>query len=73
MRKELQVCPNISHFKYNNDVEMPHIMLLDYIRAHAAELGNEVPSEPLLFLKPTTSYLKEGGKIIVRIFKLYVS
>lgn len=49
------------------------ILLLDFIRAHAAELGNEVPSEPLLFLKPTTSYLKEGGKIIVRILKLYVS
>lgn len=43
------------------------VLLLDFVRAHASELGNEVPSEPLLFLKPTTSYLKEGGKIIVSV------
>ena len=36
-------------------------------RAHAAELGNVVPEEPLLFLKPTTSYLQEGGHIVVSI------
>ena len=30
---------------------------------HIAELGNEAPKEPLLFLKPTTSYLESGGKI----------
>ena len=35
------------------------------LRAHAAELGNPVPEEPLLFLKPTTSYLQEGGSIVV--------
>jgi len=35
-------------------------------RAHAVELGNVVPTEPLLFLKPTTSYIKEGGAIVVR-------
>ena len=41
-------------------------ILLEFIRAHATELGNTVLPEPMLFLKPTTSYLKEGGKIIVR-------
>ncbi|XP_072177677.1 oxaloacetate decarboxylase, mitochondrial-like [Diadema setosum] len=31
---------------------------------HAAELGNVVPTKPLIFIKPTSSYLKEGqGKI----------
>ena len=35
-------------------------------RAHAAELGNVVPESPLLFLKPTTSYVEEGGSIVVR-------
>ncbi|XP_002737432.1 oxaloacetate tautomerase FAHD1, mitochondrial-like [Saccoglossus kowalevskii] len=30
---------------------------------HAAELGNKVPTEPVIFLKPTTSYLKEGNAI----------
>jgi 2-keto-4-pentenoate hydratase/2-oxohepta-3-ene-1,7-dioic acid hydratase in catechol pathway len=32
-------------------------------REHAAELGNEVPSEPLLFLKPTSALLPQGGTI----------
>jgi 2-keto-4-pentenoate hydratase/2-oxohepta-3-ene-1,7-dioic acid hydratase in catechol pathway len=31
--------------------------------AHAAELGNEVPKEPLLFLKPSTSVVGPGGVI----------
>lgn len=30
---------------------------------HAAELGNAVPSEPLLFLKPPSSLLPHGGEI----------
>jgi 2-keto-4-pentenoate hydratase/2-oxohepta-3-ene-1,7-dioic acid hydratase in catechol pathway len=32
-------------------------------RAHAAELGNEVPAEPLLFLKPPSALLPHGGAI----------
>src|SRR5438445_9076705 len=32
-------------------------------REHAAELGNEVPSEPLLFFKPPSSLLSPGGQI----------
>lgn len=32
-------------------------------RAHAGELGNEVPPEPLLFLKPTSSLLDPDGTI----------
>ena len=32
-------------------------------RAHAAELGNEVPKEPLVFLKPPSSVLPHGGTI----------
>ncbi|GMH18778.1 hypothetical protein Nepgr_020619 [Nepenthes gracilis] len=31
--------------------------------AHAKELGNVVPKEPVLFLKPTSSYLANGGTI----------
>lgn len=31
--------------------------------AHAKELGNAVPKAPVLFLKPTSSYLKNGGTI----------
>lgn len=32
-------------------------------RDHAAELGNEVPREPLLFLKPPSSLLGSGGTV----------
>ena len=32
--------------------------------AHAAELGNEVPEEPLLFLKPNTSVIGPGDPIL---------
>jgi 2-keto-4-pentenoate hydratase/2-oxohepta-3-ene-1,7-dioic acid hydratase in catechol pathway len=31
--------------------------------AHAKELGNDVPVEPLLFLKPTSSLLEPGGTV----------
>jgi 2-keto-4-pentenoate hydratase/2-oxohepta-3-ene-1,7-dioic acid hydratase in catechol pathway len=31
--------------------------------AHAAELGNEVPTEPLLFLKPSTTVIGPGDAI----------
>jgi 2-keto-4-pentenoate hydratase/2-oxohepta-3-ene-1,7-dioic acid hydratase in catechol pathway len=33
-------------------------------REHAAELGNEVPDEPLLFFKPPSSLLGPGGSIL---------
>jgi 2-keto-4-pentenoate hydratase/2-oxohepta-3-ene-1,7-dioic acid hydratase in catechol pathway len=32
-------------------------------REHAAELGNEVPAEPLIFLKPPSSLLAPGGQV----------
>ncbi len=31
---------------------------------HARELGNEVPGEPLIFLKPTTSLIAHGDPIV---------
>lgn len=34
-------------------------------REHAAELGNEVPAEPLLFLKPNTSVVGPGDAIVL--------
>jgi 2-keto-4-pentenoate hydratase/2-oxohepta-3-ene-1,7-dioic acid hydratase in catechol pathway len=34
-------------------------------RAHARELGNEVPSEPLLFLKPPSSVVQDGEAIVI--------
>jgi 2-keto-4-pentenoate hydratase/2-oxohepta-3-ene-1,7-dioic acid hydratase in catechol pathway len=33
--------------------------------SHARELGNEVPKEPLLFLKPGSSLLAHGGAIVL--------
>ena len=35
-------------------------------REHAKELGNEVPKEPLLFLKPPSSVVWEGQPIVLR-------
>ena len=32
-------------------------------RAHAAELGNDVPEEPLMFLKPNTSVVGPGDQV----------
>ena len=34
-------------------------------RAHAAELGNEVPAEPLLFFKPPSALLPSGAAIVL--------
>jgi 2-keto-4-pentenoate hydratase/2-oxohepta-3-ene-1,7-dioic acid hydratase in catechol pathway len=34
-------------------------------RAHAKELGNEVPSEPLLFLKPPSAVIGDGDSIVL--------
>ncbi len=34
-------------------------------RDHAAELGNDLPKEPLLFLKPPSSLLAPGGTIVL--------
>jgi 2-keto-4-pentenoate hydratase/2-oxohepta-3-ene-1,7-dioic acid hydratase in catechol pathway len=33
--------------------------------AHARELGNDVPAEPIIFLKPTTALLEPGGVIVL--------
>ena len=34
-------------------------------REHAAELGNDVPSAPLLFLKPPTAVIQDGEAIVM--------
>jgi 2-keto-4-pentenoate hydratase/2-oxohepta-3-ene-1,7-dioic acid hydratase in catechol pathway len=34
-------------------------------RAHAAELGNDVPAAPLIFLKPPSSIIADGGTIVL--------
>ena len=34
-------------------------------REHAKELGNEVPKEPLIFLKPQSSVIKNGDAIVL--------
>jgi 2-keto-4-pentenoate hydratase/2-oxohepta-3-ene-1,7-dioic acid hydratase in catechol pathway len=33
-------------------------------REHAAEMGNDVPAEPLIFLKPPSSLLSPGGAVV---------
>lgn len=38
-------------------------LLIDPYSEHAKELGNAVPKSPFFFLKPTSSYLANGGTI----------
>ena len=33
--------------------------------AHAKEMGSDIPKEPLLFLKPSTSLIESGGAIVL--------
>jgi 5-carboxymethyl-2-hydroxymuconate isomerase len=32
---------------------------------HIQELGNEIPQEPVLFIKPATSIIPDGGRIVI--------
>jgi len=32
---------------------------------HIKELGNEVPAKPVLFIKPSTSIIPDGGKVVI--------
>src|SRR5580704_19036460 len=36
--------------------------------AHAAELGNDVPKEPLIFLKPSSSIIGPGEPIMLPVY-----
>jgi acylpyruvate hydrolase len=38
-----------------------------FFSEHAKEMGSSVPSEPVVFLKPTTAYLTDGNPILVSI------
>ena len=42
-----------------------------FLRSHAIELGNPVPEEPLLFLKPVSSYVEIGNPIEVYVFVMH--
>ena len=47
-------------------VDPPKILAIGRnYRAHAAELGNEVPKEPLLFMKPSSALIGDGGTIVL--------
>ena len=34
-------------------------------KCHCAETGSPVPSEPIIFLKPTSSYVLQPGPILI--------
>lgn len=50
--------------QHTNDIKFCSYVL--YCSEHAKELGNAIPSEPILFLKPTSSYITKGQQIVVR-------
>ena len=41
----------------------PLLTFIKKIEYHFAELGNQPPKEPFFFIKPTTSYLANGGTV----------
>ena len=46
----------------NNDPKPTKIVCVGRnYAAHARELGNDVPAEPLLFLKPPSALVENGG------------
>ena len=47
--------------------------ILLYFREHAAELNNPVLTTPLLFMKPPSCYLPNGGTIEVKNIAILVS
>jgi len=59
----------LSHVRLLAPVEPSKIVCVGRnYAAHAAELGNEVPKEPLIFLKPSTSIVGPGEPIILTNF-----
>ena len=63
LMKEFSACP-VSELQLLAPVTPSKIVCIGRnYRDHAAELGNEVPKEPLLFLKPPSSVLAPGGAI----------
>ena len=57
--------PEVSHVVAENVVAPSKIVCIGRNYAdHAKELGNEAPSEPIIFLKPPSSVLAPGGRIV---------
>jgi hypothetical protein len=49
-------------FRFFDKTDSSNFLLF---RDHAAELGNAVPTKPLLFMKPASAYITEGTDIRV--------
>src|SRR4029434_5775706 len=75
--KELDVSPWAEWRETGNSVPAGEVRLLTRVQprkslcigrnyaAHAAELGNEVPKDPLIFLKPSTAIVGPGEPVIL--------
>src|SRR5262245_58856851 len=56
----------LSHVRLLAPVEPSKIVCIGRnYAAHAAELGNEVPKEPLIFLKPSTAIIGPGESVVL--------
>ena len=55
---EKKIIPGLPHLQFSNIFCIGR----NYVE-HAEELNNEVPSQPLVFLKPTSSIILDGEKI----------
>lgn len=50
---------------HETQVQQIMYIYIHYFRALAAEQGNPIPERPIVFLKPTTSYIEQGETIKV--------
>lgn len=58
---------SFKHFSKFKEIGKTIIGAARTYREHATELNNPVPTEPIVFLKPTSSYISEGEDIILPI------
>lgn len=55
--------PRCSLTRPADDVVLQIVAIGRNYGEHAKELNNAIPKEPIIFLKPTTSYLPSGGNV----------
>ena len=63
----------IFYYSYQLPMTLIFDIFILFFSEHAAELNNAVPTTPILFMKPPSCYLPNGGTIEVQLFILMIS
>lgn len=54
------------HFTDGRNLELTNIYAVaSNYRKHAEEMGTSIPEDPVIFLKPTSAYIPDGGTILL--------